>query len=255
MKPLRMKSIIILMAAFFTLTSISAVLGAEWEKAAKSYFEDDYYEECIKVVREYKDDNFARMFLAFSHLQEHAFNNTKSDKEKFKNIMMILKDKTGSEDIYHLLYFVNQKDKPIVVREARKLLKSALKNCTSNEDVQRLIPLLNSSDEKTKNMTIKTIKKIIVLKRKIVSKGGTLREKDITMMSDPALIKALFANIVNASPASQTLVLIEKPALEYISLYDGKKVRQLETKILKAIGRRKKKFPESNWYSATGKIK
>jgi len=255
MKALRMKSIVVLMAAFFTLTSIGTVFGAEWEKSAESYFEDDYYEECIKVVREHKDNNFARMFLAFSHLQEYGFNNTKSDKEKFKNTMMILKDKTGSEDIYSLLYFVNQKDKPTVVKEARKLLKSALKNCTRNEDVQRLIPLLNSSDEETKSMTITTIKKIIVLKRKVVNKGGTLRKKDITMMSDPALIRALFANIVKSSPTSRTLVLIEKPVLEYISEYDGKKVMQLETKIIKAIGKRKKKFSESNWYSATGKIK
>lgn len=255
MKPVKRTNISILMALIFILTSYSSLFAAEWEKKARSFFEDDYYEKCIQVVRPMKDNNFARMFLAFSHLQEYKFNNTKSDQAKFKNTMMILKDKTGSKDLDHLLYFVNQKDKPHVIDEARKLLAATFKNCTQNEDVKKLIPLMKSSDDKTKDMTIKTVKKIIVPKRKVVTQGGTLRKKDVTMMTDPDLIKALFESILTSSAATQTLVMIEKPVLKYISGYEGKKVIELETKITKAIAKREKKYPESNWYSATGKTR
>ena len=257
MNPVKKSNISILLTLVFILASFSfgSAFAADWEKKAKSYFEDDYYDECIKVVRDLKDDNFARMFLAFSHLQLNKFNNTKSDQMAFKNAMIVLKDKTGSSDLDNLLYFVNQKDKPHVIKEARKLLGAAFKNCTQNEDVKKLVPLIRSSDEKTQDMTIKTVKKIIDPKRKMVNQGGTLREKDVAMMTDPDLIKALFESILTSPAASQTLLLIEKPVLKYISAYEGKKVMELESKITKEIAKREKKYPESNWYSATGKTR
>ncbi|MBU0991241.1 MAG: hypothetical protein KJ737_02000 [Proteobacteria bacterium] len=256
MKPLHVRHTIFFMALAFILCSSGSVFAVEkWEKAAKTYFENGEYEKCIELVKNNKDDKFARMFLAFSHLQEYTFNKTKYDKEMFKNAMMILKDKTGSEDMDHLLYFVNQKDQPPVVKEARNLLTAAFKNCKENDDVKKLLPLLNSSDDKTKEATLKTIKNIIDPKRKVVTKGGTLRKQDVDMMTDPALIKALFDNILVSGTASKILVMIEKPALKYISEYEGKKVMELETKITKAIAKREKKYPESNWYSATGKTR
>ena len=239
----------------FSLAINTASAAEAWEKSAKTLFENGEYEKCIELVKKYKDDNFARMFLGFSYLQEYTFKKTKYDREMFKNARMILQDKTGSEDADHLLYFVNQKDQPSVVKEARKLLKSAFKNSKDNEDVKKMLPLLNSTDEKTKKDTLSAISKIIAPKRKVVTKGGTLRKKDITMMTDADLIKSLLDNILVASTASKILVMIEKPVLKYLGDYEGKKIMDLETKITKAIAKREKKYPESNWYSATGKIR
>ncbi|OEU81262.1 MAG: hypothetical protein BA865_05975 [Desulfobacterales bacterium S5133MH4] len=250
------KIIGIMSVAFILLLSSSSLIFAEiWQTKAISLFSDDYYEQCMELTQEYKKDNLGLMFLTFSHLQEYTFNNTKYDKEKYKNYLMLLEDKTGSNDIENLLFFVDQKDKPAVVKAARRLLKAAFKNCTENEDVERLIPFLKISDDETNDLTLKTIQRIITPKRKVVSKGGTLRKKDIIMMSDPELIKALLEKVTVSSKAAKILVSIEEPVLKYMSGYDGEKIGKLENKINKAMSKRKKKYPESNWYSAIGKTR
>lgn len=256
MKRLHKKHKMFFLTIILTLFSISSIYaGEKWEKQAKTFFEGGEYEKCIELVKEHEDNKLARMFLAFSHLQEYTFKQTKYDKEMFKTAMMILKDNIGSEDMNNLLFFINQIDQPPVVKEARKLLTAAFKNCKDNEDILKLMPFLKSSDKKTKDASIKTIRRIISLKRKAVDKGGTLRKKDIDIMTNPALIKALIDNILLSKASSQVLVLIEEPVLKYISEYEGVKMMDLEADINKAIAKRKKKYPASNWYSATGKIR
>lgn len=254
MKFINQRRMYVLFATLLTVCLSSPVIATEkWEQSAKSYFENGEYEKCIDLVNDYKSNKFARMFLAFSHLQQYTFNKTKYDKEMAKNAMMILKDKVKSEDIDEIFYFINQKDQPPVVKEAHKLLKAAFKNCRSNEDVKRLIPLLNKGDQKTRDIALKTIKDIIAPKRAVVSKGGSLRRQDIDMMTDPNLIKSLFENALASGTAGAIIVLIEQPALKYSSMYEGKKIMDIEAKIAKAIAKREKKYPKSNWYSASGK--
>jgi hypothetical protein len=71
-------------------------------------------------------------------------------------------------------------------------------------------------------------------------------------MQDPKLIKALLKN-VSESNAADSLLLIEEPVLKYTSGNLEPVVVKLEKKINKAIDRRKKKHPKSNWDSAIGK--
>lgn len=254
MKFISLKRSLVVFATILTACLSNPVVAMEkWEPAAKRHFENGEYEKCIDLVNDYKSNKFARMFLAFSHLQQYTFNKTKYDKEMAKNAMMILKDKVKSEDIDEILYFVNQKDQPPVAKEAHKLLKAAFKNCRSNDDVKRLIPLLNTGDQKTREAALKTMKEIIGPKRTVVAKGGSLRRQDMAMMTDPALIKSLFENVHLSGTAGTILVMIEQPALKYSSAYEGKKVMDIEAKIAKAIAKREKKYPKSNWYSASGK--
>ena len=126
-----------------------------------------------------------------------------------------------------------------MVKEARKLLTATLKNCKENEDIIKLLPFLSSTDGKTKEATLKTVKRIISPKRKAVNNGSTLRKKDIDVMTNPSLIKALFDNILLSKTSSQILTLIEEPVLKYIPDYEGQKVMDLEAKINKAIAKRK----------------
>lgn len=248
----RLASILALSVCFCML--YSPVFGQAWVAKAKAKFEDDRYQDVIKITENMKKNMHAVMFLAFSHLQENLFNKTKYDKEKYKAYNMLLEAKLGIDDIDHLLYFINLNDKPKVVDAARKLAKHTFKNIKRIEDVPKLVTYLNSSDEGAKKLALSTITRILKPKRKMVEKGGTMRPKDVKVMQSKNLITALLENITQGD-ARKALLIIEEPVLEYTGKYSGNETAKLEVKINKDIAKRKKKYPESNWYSATGKTR
>ncbi len=232
----------------FSTTSFSS----DWVSAAKRDFERDEYEACIeKSIDHKKDSHVALMLLSFCHLQLAEFNGTSSDKKKFKNYFGQLKDSVNVEDINEIKYFSLQGDKPEVVKNARTLLKAAFKNINNVEEIKYLLPFLEAEDKKTRKLAASSIKKILGIKRKYVSKGGTLRNKDIAVMQDEKVIRSLLENM-DISDAFSALVMIEQPVLSYLDEYDGKQAIKLRKKIDRAIEKREKKYPESSWYSAKG---
>jgi len=231
-----------------------SIQAASWTNKAKKLFEDDHYEECIQLTENYKDDNQATMFLAFSHLQENVFNKSKFDKEKFKAYNLRLEAKLGINDLNNLLYFVNMSDKPFVVKEARNLAKKVFKNINDIDDVPKLVSFLKVDDEDTRKLALSSIQRILKPKRDYVSKGGTLREKDIAVMNSKAVIIALIEQI-ELSPAKASLILIEEPVLQYLSSSDSIEASKVELSINKKIASRQKKYPESSWHSAVGKAR
>jgi hypothetical protein len=239
----------------FVLVVLLSALSTQafaWQSKAKKLFEDDEYEACIELTEKYKKNNQANMFLAFSHLQENVFNKTKYDKEKFKAYNMRLEAKLGINDIDELLYFVGLSDKPYVVKEARSLAKKVFKNISDIDDVPKLVSFLKVEDEDTRKLALSSIKRILKPKRDYVKKGGTLREKDYDVMRSKTLIKALVGQLP-LGDAKSALVLVEEPALPYLSEAASVESAALEAKINKAIASRQKKYPESNWHSAVGK--
>ena len=244
---IRASFIALIFLAFATQTH-----AASWSNKAKKLFEDDEYEACIELTENYKKNNQANMFLAFSHLQENVFNKTQYDKEKFKAYKLRLEAKLTLQDMDDLLYFVNLDDKPYVVKEARKLAKTVFKGISDIEDVPKLVTFLKVKDEDTKKLALSSILRILKPKRAYVNKGGTLREKDIRVMNSKALITALVQHM-DISAAKSSLVLIEEPVLPYLAKAESVNAPKLEQTINKKIQSRLKKFPESNWYSAVGK--
>ena len=228
------------------------VHAASWSSKAKKLFEDDQYEACIELTENYKKNNQATMFLAFSHLQENVFNKSKFDKEKSKAYTMRLEAKLGINDMNNILYFVNLNDKPLVVKAARSLAKKVFKNITNINDVPKLVSFLKVDDEATRKLVLSSIQRILKPKRKYVSAGGTMREKDTAVMSSKILISALVDQI-ELSSAKSSLVLIEEPALPYLAKADSIESAKLEITINKKIASRQKKYPKSNRYSAVGK--
>jgi hypothetical protein len=235
----------------FSFVATTAFAQAAWVKKAKKLFEEDEYAACIEVAENHDDENIGTMFLAFSYLQEGLLNNSKAEKERFKTYKKQLVNRVSADDVADLLYFVNLNDKPEVVSEARKLSKQAFKNITQIEEVPKLVTFLSASDEDSRKLALSSIKRILEPKRKYVSKGGTLRKKDIRVMGSKRLIIPLLER-VDAKDAQKSLILIEEPVLEYTGTYSGEAVTKLEEKINKAITKRKEKYPESNWYSAVG---
>ena len=251
-----MSRILVHLALVLLLCS-PAAFAQSWLDKAKTHFERDEYDNVIELAREHKKDKrsrFGLMLLTFSHLQKYAYNDTKTDKRKYKDYLDMLEDSVTARDLDDIHYFINQSDKPEVVKTARKLLKRAFKNINSLEEIPRLLPFLDSEDKKTRKLALDTLHRLIKTKRKYVNKGGTLRDQDIRALQDEKLIRKLL-DVASDSKARSILVLIEQPVLNYIGDYDDAAIVKLETKINKAIAKREKKHPDSTWYSATGKKK
>lgn len=236
------------------LASVAQAQDAGWVRKAKQLFENDEYKQVIELAEPQRKTNLGAMFLTFSHLQEFIFNGTKFDKEMSKQFKLQLEAKMTADDIDDLLYFVNLNDKPEVVKEARRLSGVAFKNISQIEDVPKLVTFLSSSDPGARKLALSSIKRIIEPKRKYVSKAGTLRPVDVSVMGSQRLIVPLLDR-VDESDAFRTLVLIEEPVLPHLAKYEGPLYGKLDVEINKAIQERKKKFPESNWYSAVGKTR
>ncbi len=252
-KPNLTTHVLILLFITFASTSVSA----NWQSSAKQYFENDDYEKVIELVKDRKRDKnskLALMLATFSHLQEYSYTGAKRDKKQYQGNMEVLEDSIVTKDLNDLLYFTRLADKPDVAKAAQKLLKQVFKQIEDINDAPLIIEFINSENKKTRSIALDAMKRMIAPLRKHVTKGGTLRGKDITIMQDKKLITSLL-NHAEDSKAAAILLLIEEPVLAYIPQYDDISVTKLESKIRKAIIKREKKHPESNWYSATGKIK
>lgn len=246
---MQIRFVLLLALAVFSTQALAA-----WQDDAKRSFELDEYQKCIEVAKPYKNDNLGLMFLTFSHLQRYVFDDTKSDKVQFKSYLDVLKDKVDADDIDHVYYFVEQRTKPDVVKYANKLLKEAFDNISDISMLPRVYKFLHTEDKKTKKLALKTVARILKPKRKYVKKGGTLRKKDIKIFADAKLIKSLLDNI-SESKARSILVMIEEPVLQYLPEYSGKYAMKLESKLTKVIQKRKKKHPQSTWFSAVGEAR
>jgi hypothetical protein len=237
--------------------SIYSVQAFAWISDTKKLFEDDEYEQVIEIAKEHKNDKDRKiglMFLTFSHLQRYELKNTKSDKTLYKNYLEFLEDSITVSHLDDLNYFIEQADKPDVVKVAQKVLKGAFKNISDVKYTPKLINFIKSDNKKTRKIALKTVKRLFKNKRKFVKKGGTLRDEGIIAMQDEKLIRLLLDNAKD-SKARDALISIERPVLAYLPDYEGKAIAKIEKKILKAIAKREKKYPESTWYSATGKIR
>ena len=215
-----------------------------WQSDSKKLFEDDAYEQVIEVAKDHKkdkDNKMGLMLLTFSHLQKYELQNTKSDKTQYKNYLEVLEDVMTVSHLDDLDYFIEQKDKPDVVKLAQKILKGAFKNINEVKYTPKLLSFIKSDDKKTRKIALATVKRLFKNKRKYISKGGTLRDGGIKAMQDEKMIRALL-NLAKESKARDSLIYIERPVLAYIDDYEGKKIDKIKKKILKAIKKREKKY-------------
>jgi hypothetical protein len=92
--------------------------------------------------------------------------------------------------------------------------------------------------------------------RNYVSKGGTMPKREQELFVNPRLIEPL-VQALEVERAERTarkcLYLIEEPSLKYLDAVKlTEPVSDAIVEVKKAIMKRQKRFPESNWYSAYG---
>jgi len=250
-----MKPLTHIMLSLFFILTLTATSAFALNQAAKDAFDYGEYEKTIELVtqeKNYKSDISNVMLIAFSNLQLYEFTKFKHYKNEYKLNYDLIVAKAGVDDLEKILFFVNSQDKPVVVKSSRKLTKTIFKNLYKVDDIPKLLPFTVSSDEEVKKYAFDAIHTILKPKRDIVNKGGTMRPKDIRYFSDKKLISALVENL-GEPKAKKILEVIEEPALEHLMAEGGTAGSKISASINKKIQKRKKKYPSSNWYSATGK--
>jgi hypothetical protein len=226
-----------------------------FDEVAKNLFDNGQYEECIQRVKSKPDLQKQRdnvMLLAFSNYQLYKFTNQKTFDKEFDSFYDLLRKKVEVDDLKGLLFFVNSSDKPEVVKSSRELLKAVFKSMHKIDEIVKIIPFADSTDKKTRELAFDTMVSIMKPIRTIVKKGGTMRPIDVVYFQNKGVIQSAMENI-DISAARAVLVLIEEPALEIIDSSNDPKLKDISEDITDAVNGRKKAYPNSLWYSATGK--
>jgi len=250
-----MKNLFVTIVMLLSLFVLSAGNTLAFDATAEKYFDSGQYEECIKRVEslpDFKKDMSNVMLIAFSNLQMYNFTKQKHFNNEYKAYYDMIVAKSGVDNLRSILFFVNSEDKPDVVKAARKLLKEIFNGLYKIEDIVKILPFTSSSDKDVREYAFTAIERIMDPIRDMVKKGGTMRPIDIQYFTNKEVITTAIDNI-NISKAKDILLLIEEPAIPYLENVQGNESLKVHEAILKKINERKKKFPDSSWYSATGK--
>jgi hypothetical protein len=247
-------------AAFFSLMLLTIAFNcfaSNWESKAKQAFSLDEYQKCIDIINGVKGDTDSlhrSMFLAFSNLQLYQYTKSKEYQAQYQTHLKAVESRAQVSDLSKILYFVNLIDKPEVVKSSRSLARKILRDMYKIEEVPLLIPFAESSDKQVRGLSYDAMRRIFKIKRDVVNKGGNLRAQDMKVMSDPNLIKILLKN-ANDQKAANVLLLIEEPVLKHAEPISDIQVAKVQERIVKAIAKRQKSYPSSNWHSATGQVR
>ena len=226
-----------------------------FDEEAKKLFDDGQYDECIQRVESlpnFKKELNNVMLLAYSNYQLYNFTKQKHFNNEYESLHDLLLAKAGVDDLNSILFFVNSSDKPEVVESARELLKDIFANLHKIEDVVKLLPFAASSDKEVREYAFEAIERIMEPIRDIVRNGGTMRPVDLRYFQNKELIDTAIENI-NISAARNILILIEEPAIESLNNSQSADSIKVYEKITDKIKDRKEEYPNSSWYSATGK--
>ncbi len=246
------KNLAVGLTLFISMLFSSGNLYA-FDEAAKKLFDNGQYDECIRRVKSLPDFRKQRsnvMLVAYSNYQLYNF--TKQDKfdDEYQELYDVLLEKADVDDLKSIQFLVNSSDKPAVVESSRKILKGIFEKMHNIDDVVKILPFAHSTDKDTREYAFDAMKRIMEPIREIVKNGGTMRPIDLVYFQNKDVIKAAVENI-DISAAKKTLILIEEPALEFVS--NSAELKSISEDITEAVGDRKKDYPNSSWYSATGK--
>lgn len=246
------KNLAVSLTLFISMLFSSSNLYA-FDEAAKKLFDNGQYDECIHRVKSLPDFRKQRsnvMLVAYSNYQLYNF--TKQDKfdDEYQSFYDVLLEKADVDDLKSIQFLVNSSDKPAVVESSRKILKEIFEKMHKIDDIVKILPFAHSTDKETREYAFDAMKRIMEPIRDIVKNGGTMRPIDLVYFQNKDVIKAAVENI-DISAAKKTLVLIEEPSLEFLN--NSAELKSISEDIAEAVSDRKKDYPNSSWYSATGK--
>jgi hypothetical protein len=240
------------------VTGLPAMVTAGGDSGLKKYAAHQFDE----AVEECKDgkDVMSRLVLALAYTERYNVYKNKTDREAASMYLKPLEVDITLKDAAVLQKFLGLPGNPSGNKEVVRLLKKAFERSTSTpEDILFMAKFLNPARGPDANeIVVEALIKRLEPVRDYVNKGGTMPDKmQERVFSDDDLILPLIdalAEKATASDARKCLTIIEEPALKPLEEKPmTKEVSDALVSIKSAIAKRKKKFPESTWFSAAGK--
>lgn len=245
----------IMMVIACLICSGELVAEESYRELAMNAFKENEFDQAVELCKGHEEELFAKLCIAFCHTEKYALYKNKLDKEKADAILKVLQKMVSVENVDEIAEFTKAKDKPVSIKEARKLMSIAFKNIRSADNARLLIKYLSPEyAEDINKMALDSLVKYLSVQRNYVNKGGTLPLKERELLQSPEFIQPL-VNLINSDArAIKCLILIEEPAISYLEQAPpGEAVTKALLGIEKAKANRLKKYPQSNWYSAIGK--
>jgi len=269
--------------AFVYLSPAWAVTWAEqpllaWEQTALKFFDRDDYDKVIDLAKgQDRDPNRnVALLVYFSHAQKYYMERNQVSAIHYKQQYHALLNRLSGTNLSVLTRLAAMPQMSWNKKINKSFLDATFEKAGRDEHLGAILFYLEGSDPYITKGAIKGLHAILQCKRNIVMNGGTLNKTDQDWMSDKRLLRLLikitgqavnpitgFMSKLPAIVRKKTmggapacLALIEDPALSMLrdaASYGNTNAAATIQLIQDARGARLARYPNSTWYSATGK--
>ena len=249
-----------------------------WEQEALRIFDRNDYDRTIQLAQDQREDpNWnVPLMIYFCHAQKYYLERSQDSAVYYKQHYHGIYNRLAGPNLAVLTRLTAMPQMHWNKKVNKKFLDAAFSKAGRDEHLGALLFYIENGTAEVSKGAIKGLQVLLQSKRNIVDNGGSLSKKDREWMQDPKLLELLVRKAgENASPAtgfmskmpafarkkvmtgaSACLGLIQDPALPLLknaaSMGNTSAAATIQI-IQDARGARLAKFPNSTWYSATGK--
>lgn len=249
-----------------------------WEQRALKVFDVNNYDRVIAMAQEQTDDpnGNAPILIYFSHAQKYYLEQNRASAIYYKQQYNMMLNRLSGANLAVLTRLVAMPQTSWNVKINSKFVEAAFEKPGNERYLGAILFYLSSTTPEVANGAVGGLCAILQSKRDIVMNGGTLSQEDRAWMNDSRLLKLLIrktgetvsplSGFMSKLPAiarkkvmggpSLCLALIEDPALPLLREAAGMGNANAASTIQlvqDARGERLARYPNSTWYSATGK--
>jgi hypothetical protein len=275
--------LVILLSMWGTPHTARAVTWAEhplleWENTGLQAFQRNDFNKTMSLAQEQGSDpnRNAPLFIYYCHAQKYFLEQNRASAVYYEQQYQIVHDSLSGSNLAVLTRLAALPQVSWNKKVNKLFLGAAFGNAGKDEHLGAILFYLGSSDPEIAKASTQGLKTILERKRAIVMNGGTLDKADRTWMTDKRLLQQLVKmmgqetipltgfmaklpaiarkKVMGGAPAC--LALIEEPALPMLrdaAAYGNTGAAAAVKLVQEAIGARLAAYPNSTWYSATGK--
>jgi hypothetical protein len=249
-----------------------------WEEDALRAFDKNDFDRAMDMARdERKDPNGnAPLIIYYCQAQKYYLERDRNAAVYYKQHYNSVLNRLRGDNLSVLTRIAMMPSVSWNSKINKTFMDKAFENAGDDEFLGSLLFYVEKGDPDVAKAAIRGLQTILQKKRNIVNNGGSLGKADQEWMSDPRLLKLLIgitgqamnpmAGFMSKIPAfvrqkamggaPACLALIEDPALPLLrdaaTMGNANAAAAIQL-IQDAKGARLAKFPDSTWYSATGK--
>jgi len=249
----------------------------DWERDTLQAFDRNNYDKVITMGQNQANDpnNNAFLFIYYGHAQKYYLERNRDSAVYYKQQYHITLNRLSGANLAVLTRLIAMPQTSWNKKVNNKFLDAAFEKAATMEYLSAILFYLESPNPDVAKGAIGGLQAILQQKRNIIMNGGSLSNSDRLWMSDNRLLKLLVQKAGEASSpatgflskmpafarkkvlggAPACIALIEDPALpmlrEAATMGNANAAAVIQL-IQDARGARLAKYPNSNWYSATG---